>query len=120
MQTQWVPEARQLARLGEKRELSRADVPLPGGAEAVYEAGGLTAFRHADQLGSAPLASTTNNTVWSAVGYAPYGEPFSSTGSDRSLALRCFLTRRLRRASPLWRSVLLRLHWFSRGRRRSC
>ena len=64
--------------------LARADVPLPGGAEAVYEAGGLTAFRHADQLGSAPLASTTNNTVWSAVGYAPYGEPFSSTGSDRS------------------------------------
>ncbi|MGH9393804.1 MAG: RHS repeat-associated core domain-containing protein [Terriglobales bacterium] len=64
--------------------LYRADIPLPGGAEAVYMAGGLTAFRHADQLGSAPLASTQARTVWSAVGYAPYGEPFSSTGSDRS------------------------------------
>ena len=64
--------------------LARADIPLPGGAEAVYEAGGLTAFRHADQLGSAPLASTLTNTVWSAVGYAPYAEPFPSTGSDRS------------------------------------
>src|SRR6185437_15642260 len=66
------------------QSLARADVPLPGGAEAVYESGGLTAYRHADQLGSAPLASTPSNTVWSAVGYAPYGEPFSSTGSDRS------------------------------------
>ena len=64
--------------------LARADIPLPGGAEAVYAAGGLTAYRHADQLGSAPLASTPLQTVWSAVGYAPYGEAFSSTGSDRS------------------------------------
>ncbi|MGH9394773.1 MAG: RHS repeat-associated core domain-containing protein, partial [Terriglobales bacterium] len=66
------------------QNLVRADVPLPGGAEAVYTAGGLTAYRHADQLGSAPLASTPARTVWSAVGYAPYGDPFSSTGSDRS------------------------------------
>ena len=63
--------------------LTRADIPLPGGGEAVYEAGGLTAYRHADQLGSAPLASTPSQTVWSAAGYAPYGEAFSSTGSDR-------------------------------------
>src|SRR6185437_13206834 len=35
-------------------------------------------------IGSAPLASTLSRRVWSAVGYAPYGEAFSLTGGDRN------------------------------------
>ncbi len=57
--------------------LSKAFVALPAGAVAVYNSAGLDYYRHADWLGSSRLASTTSQTVYSDVSYAPYGEPYN-------------------------------------------
>src|SRR6185437_888585 len=66
--------------------LSRADIPLPGGAEAVFTGSGLAWYRHADHLGSSPLSSNASGgTRYAATTYAPYGEPFQDSGAyDRS------------------------------------
>ena len=61
--------------------LSKAFVPLPGGATAVYNASGLAYYRQPDWLGSARLASTPNRTVYYDGAYAPYGENYAETGS---------------------------------------
>ena len=61
--------------------LSKAFVALPAGAEAVYNSSGLDYYRHADWLGSSRLASTTSQTVYSDVSYAPYGEPYNQYGT---------------------------------------
>jgi RHS repeat-associated protein len=63
----------------------RAEVPLPGGGEAVYAAGTLEYYRHGDNLGSARLASTPSSTLYSATAYAPQGEAYTEKGTtDRS------------------------------------
>lgn len=65
--------------------LSKAFMPLPGGATAVYNASGLAYYRHADWLGSARLASTPSRGVYYDGAYAPYGEPYvESASADRS------------------------------------
>ena len=65
--------------------LSKAFVPLPGGATAVYTASGLAYYRHADWLGSARLASTPSRGVYYDGAYAPYGETYAESGTtDRS------------------------------------
>jgi len=65
--------------------LSKAFVPLPAGATAVYTASGLAYYRHADWLGSARLASTPSRGVYYDGAYAPYGESYAESGTtDRS------------------------------------
>lgn len=65
--------------------LVRADVPLPGGAEAVYNAGGFAYYRHTDMLGSSRLATTYAGSLFSSAAFAPYGEPLLEAGAkDRS------------------------------------
>jgi len=67
--------------------LKRADIPLPGGGEAVYQGSGLAYYRHADWLGSSRLASTPGAQEYSIAAYAPYGEPYDdSQGPDHAFA----------------------------------
>ncbi len=67
--------------------LKRADIPLPGGGEAVYQGSGLAYYRHADWLGSSRLASTPGAQEYSIAAYAPYGEPYDdSQGPDHVFA----------------------------------
>ena len=69
--------------------LTKAFVPLPGGATAVYNSSGLAYYRHPDWLGSSRFASTTTSptAVYYSGAYAPYGESYSEYtpgGTDRS------------------------------------
>jgi RHS repeat-associated protein len=59
--------------------LQKAFVPLPAGAQAVYNASGLAYYRHADWLGTSRLASTPSRTLYYDGAYAPYGESYSET-----------------------------------------
>jgi RHS repeat-associated protein len=61
--------------------LQQASVPLLGGAEAVYNSGGLLAYRHSDHLGSSRFASTPSRTKYFDVAYAPYGEDYADSGT---------------------------------------
>jgi RHS repeat-associated protein len=62
--------------------LVKAFVPLPGGAEAVYNSSGLQYYRHPDWLGSSRMATTTSRTSYYDVAYAPFGEPYLGTGTQ--------------------------------------
>src|SRR5579859_2101921 len=65
--------------------LSKAFVPLAGGATAVYNSSGLAYYRHSDWQGSSRLASTASRGVYYDGAYAPYGENYAETGTqDRS------------------------------------
>lgn len=59
--------------------LLRADIALPGGGEAVYNASGLQWYRRADQLGSARLISSPGGGALTSIEYTPYG--FDAAGS---------------------------------------
>jgi RHS repeat-associated protein len=61
--------------------LVRANVPLPGGAQAIYTSSGLDRYSHADWLGSSRVISTPSRTVTTDIAYAPYGEGYG-TGSE--------------------------------------
>ena len=61
--------------------LTKAFVPLTGGATAVYNSSGLAYYRHSDHLGSSRFASTPTRTLYSDTAYSPYGEPYASSGS---------------------------------------
>jgi RHS repeat-associated protein len=78
------------APTGDKIELmngqsyTKAFVPLPGGAVAVYGEP-TVAFRQADHLGNIKLNSTSSRTVTWSLAYAPFGETYASSGSpDRA------------------------------------
>jgi RHS repeat-associated protein len=61
--------------------LTKAFVPLTGGATAVYtSSSGVAYYRHTDHLGSSRLASTSTQTVYSDTAYSPFGEPYASSG----------------------------------------
>jgi RHS repeat-associated protein len=60
--------------------LSKAFVPLPGQATAVYTAV-LDHYRHSDWLGSARLTSSPTRAYVSSLAYAPYGETYASSGT---------------------------------------
>ena len=62
--------------------LTKAFIPLPSGAQAVYTSTGLSYYRHADWLGSSRLSTTTSRTLYYSVGYAPYGEPYGGSGTQ--------------------------------------
>jgi RHS repeat-associated protein len=66
--------------------VSKAFIPLPAGATAVYTAGPtLSYFRHPDWLGSSRFASTASRTMYYSGAYAPFGEAYAEAGtSDRS------------------------------------
>jgi len=74
------------APTGEKIEImsgqsyTKAFVPLPGGAVAVY-GGGIVYYRHPDYLRSSRFASTGSRTMYFDGAYAPFGEPYAQTGS---------------------------------------
>ncbi len=61
--------------------LSKAFVPLPGGAAAVYNSSGLAYYRHSDWLGSSRFASTPARAMYFDGAYAPFGEPYGQTGT---------------------------------------
>jgi RHS repeat-associated protein len=61
--------------------LTKAFVPLPGGATAVYSSSGLAYYRHTDHLGSSRFASTPTQTLYSDTAYSPFGEPYASSGA---------------------------------------
>src|SRR6185312_14467349 len=65
--------------------LVRADVPLPGGAAAVFNASGLAYCQHSDLLGSARLASTPGRGLYSSSAYAPFGENYAVAGSTNKV-----------------------------------
>jgi len=62
--------------------LQKAFIPLPGGAQAVYNASGILYYGHSDHLGSTRLGSTTSRTVSFDVAYAPFGETYAASGSS--------------------------------------
>jgi RHS repeat-associated protein len=76
----YAPSGSKLALMN-VQSLSKAFVPLTGGATAVYLSTGLAYYRHSDWLGSSRLATTTTQTMYSDVAYAPYGETYAQAGT---------------------------------------
>jgi RHS repeat-associated protein len=68
--------------------VSKAFIPLPAGAAAVYTSGPtLSYYRHPDWLGSIRFGSTPSRTMYFDVSYAPYGETYAESGTpDRVFA----------------------------------
>jgi RHS repeat-associated protein len=64
--------------------LTKAFLPLPGGATAVYTLTGLAYYRHTDWLGSSRMASTPARALYSSTAYAPFGEAYKTSGSADS------------------------------------
>lgn len=94
--------------------LQKAFVPLPAGAQAVYNGSGLAYYRHPDWLGTSRLASTPSRTLYYDGAYAPYGEPYSETGTtdrdftgqnqDTHSGLYDFMYREYHPVSGRWNS----------------
>jgi RHS repeat-associated protein len=94
--------------------LQKAFVPLPAGAQAVYNGSGLAYYRHPDWLGTSRLSSTQGRTVYYDGGYAPYGETENSTeigtpdrvftgqNQDTQTGLYDFLFRQYHPVSGRW------------------
>ena len=61
--------------------LTKAFIPLTGGAVAVYNSSGLVYYRHSDHLGSSRFASTPSRTMYSDGAYGPFGEPYAQSGT---------------------------------------
>jgi RHS repeat-associated protein len=79
------PTGQKLALMG-GQAVTKAFIPLPAGATAVYTSGPTLAFfRHPDWLGSSRFASTPSRTMYSDLAYAPFGETYAEAGTpDRS------------------------------------
>jgi len=58
----------------------KAFVPMPGGTEEVWQAGGHY-YRHSDWLGSSRFASTSTRTMYNDLAYAPFGEQYAQAGN---------------------------------------
>jgi RHS repeat-associated protein len=63
------------------QSLTKAFVPLSGGAVAVYNSTGLAYYRHSDWLGSSRFASTPARALYFDGAYAPFGENYAQTGT---------------------------------------
>ena len=74
------PTGRKLALMSGST-LTKAFIPLPSGAEAVYTSSGLAYYRHKDWRGSSPLATTPSRTKYYDVAYAPFGESYNPSGT---------------------------------------
>jgi RHS repeat-associated protein len=79
-QTVYAPTGDKLALMN-GQSLTKAFVPLPGKATAVYTSAGLDHYRHSDWLGSARLSSSPSQAYISSVAYAPFGETYASSGA---------------------------------------
>jgi len=66
--------------------LVKAFVPLPGGAQAVYNSSGLQFYRHPDWLGSSRLSTTPSRTCYYDVAYAPFGENYAGACITQDLS----------------------------------
>jgi len=67
------------------QSVTKAFVPLPAGATAVYNSSGLARYRHSDWLGSSRIASTPAGALYYDGAYSPMGETILETGTtDRS------------------------------------
>jgi RHS repeat-associated protein len=64
-----------------RQTLQKGYVPLTGGTMAVYNSSGLAYYRHSDWVGSSRFASTTSRTLYFDGAYAPFGEPYATTGT---------------------------------------
>jgi len=62
--------------------MTKAFIPLPSGAEAVYTSSGLAYYRHSDWLGSSRLATTPSRTLYYGTAYAPFGENYAGSGTQ--------------------------------------
>lgn len=76
------PSGAKLALFLNGSSLFKAFVPLPGGAEAVYNSSGLQYYRHADWLGTSRLATTSSRTLYYSGAYAPFGENYAGLGTQ--------------------------------------
>ena len=80
----YAPTGQKLALMN-GQTVSKAFVPLPAGAQAVYSGTTLQYFRHPDWLGSARLTTTVGRAVYSDLAYGPFGETYAESGTpDRS------------------------------------
>jgi RHS repeat-associated protein len=79
-QISYAPTGGKLALMS-GQSLTKAFVPLSGGAVAVYNSGGLAYYRHSDWLGSSRLASTPARALHFDGAYAPFGENYAQTGT---------------------------------------
>jgi len=67
------------------QSVTKAFVPLPAGATAVYNSSGLAWYRHSDWLGSSRIASTSAGALYYDGAYSPMGETILETGTtDRN------------------------------------
>jgi RHS repeat-associated protein len=62
------------------QSLYKAYVPLPAGASAAYNSGGLNNYHHTDWLGNFRLGSTPSRTMYIDIAYGPFGEPYADSG----------------------------------------
>jgi RHS repeat-associated protein len=60
---------------------AKSIVVLPGGGQAVFSATGLLYYGHPDHLGSSRFASTPSRTMYFDTAYAPFGEPYATSGT---------------------------------------
>lgn len=91
--------------------LKRTYIPLPAGAEVNYGSSGISAYAHADWLGSIRVASSPGRAVLADIPYAPYGETYSRTGTYSPE----FTGQELDITSPLY-DFLSREHNYTQGR----
>ena len=77
----WTPDGRKAADMN-GQNLNFAQVPLPGGAAAMYASGGLWYYAHPDWEGSWRLASSPSRTATGELAYSPYGAAYAGTGPD--------------------------------------
>jgi RHS repeat-associated protein len=75
------PSGVKLALMTGASTLQKGYVPLTGGTMAVYNSSGLAFYRHSDWVGSSRFASTTSRTMYFDGAYAPFGEPYATTGT---------------------------------------
>jgi hypothetical protein len=83
------PDGSKLALVTDK-VVTKAFVPLPGGATAVYNGSTLGWYRHPDWLGSSRIASTPGGAFSydGAAAYSPFGEDAGGSGTaDRSFTM---------------------------------
>ena len=82
-QTVYLPSGKKLALMS-GQSLNLARVPLPGGAQAVYNGSGLQYYAHVGTMGSSSFTTTPSGAVVSNFSYAPFGEPYNNAGVPTS------------------------------------
>jgi RHS repeat-associated protein len=78
--TQFVYAVGQKLAIMNGQTLSKAFVPLPGGTQVKYDAGGISTYRVPDWLGSLRIGMNPNRTYSWGQAFAPYGERYAISG----------------------------------------